>query len=382
VALGAFMPQAVAQTFLTNGLVAYYPFNGNANDESGNGNNGTVQGSTLTTDRFGVPGHAYAFNGFNDLVVIPETLFGPTNPAVTISLWITTDNGPYGGDWQDIFEKGSKNGEMTLAVKSGQIYFYPHLTGNVTSFAASAPILSDSVMHVIGVYEKGQAVSLYMNGVLASSTNLPNADLNVVTGFPLLSAIGAYDYTPGPYGGFRGVIDDVRVYTRALSASEIQQLYQYESQILCIPRRATATAEVVNGFVVGATITDGGCGYTNAPAVAIEGGGGSGAIATAVISNGVVVGITIWDAGRGYTSTPTVYIYSPLGLQIGLTKAVRPFFSDLLIGTNYQLQVSGDLDAWTNSGSPFPATSRSMAYPQYWDVDNWNQLFFRLQIAP
>jgi hypothetical protein len=47
----------------TNGLVAYYPFNGNANDASGNGNNGVVNGATLTTDRFGDVGKAYSFDG-------------------------------------------------------------------------------------------------------------------------------------------------------------------------------------------------------------------------------------------------------------------------------------------------------------------------------
>ena len=52
-------------TFLTNGLVAYYPFNGNANDKSGYGNNGTVYGATLTADRLGVQGKAMAFNGVN-----------------------------------------------------------------------------------------------------------------------------------------------------------------------------------------------------------------------------------------------------------------------------------------------------------------------------
>jgi len=46
-----------------NGLVAYYPLNGNANDESGNGNNGTVHGPVLTTDRFGKANSAYEFDG-------------------------------------------------------------------------------------------------------------------------------------------------------------------------------------------------------------------------------------------------------------------------------------------------------------------------------
>jgi hypothetical protein len=232
----------------------------------------------------------------------------------------------------------------------------------------------DGTWHFLaGVYD-GQNQLLYVDGSLAVS----QAIQYTITNDSQLSIGGLY--TGCNTANFAGSIDEVRIYKRALSSNEVQQLYQLQSS--CIPHRATATAQLVNGFVVGATITDGGCGYTNTPAVAIEGGGGSGAIATAVVSNGVVVGITIWDAGRDYTSTPTVYIYSPLGVQIGLIKAVRPFFSDLLIGTNYQLQVSGDLNTWTNSASPFPATSRSMVYPQYWDVGNWSQLFFRLQVAP
>jgi hypothetical protein len=70
------------------------------------------------------------------------------------------------------------------------------------------------------------------------------------------------------------------------------------------------------------------------------------------------------------------------GPQVSLVKAVKPSFTSLAIGTNYQLQVSADTTHWTNQGSPFTATCSAMTYPQYWDVDNWNQLFFRLQVAP
>ncbi len=65
-----------------------------------------------------------------------------------------------------------------------------------------------------------------------------------------------------------------------------------------------------------------------------------------------------------------------------LIKAVKPSFSYLALGANYQLQVSGDPNSWTNQGSVFTATNTSMIYPQYWDVDNWDELFFRLQVAP
>ena len=73
---------------LSDGLVAYYPFNGNANDESGNGNNGTVHGATLTTDRFGNANKAYYFNGVNSFIEVSDssTLDIPIN--LTFSVWI------------------------------------------------------------------------------------------------------------------------------------------------------------------------------------------------------------------------------------------------------------------------------------------------------
>jgi hypothetical protein len=150
----------------------------------------------------------------------------------------------------------------------------------------------------------------------------------------------------------------------------------------CIPYSAAATATVVDGFLVAATITDGGCGYTNVPRVAMLGGGGNGATGTAIVSNGVVTGITITDAGIDYTSTPTIYIYSPLGAQIALIQAVVPSFSDLLIGSNYQLQVSENLNSWTNQGAAFTATNPMMIYPGFFAVTNTNQVFFRLEGAP
>jgi hypothetical protein len=85
----------------------------------------------------------------------------------------------------------------------------------------------------------------------------------------------------------------------------------------------------------------------------------------------------------GIQSFPTSIISIPaVQPTVKLIKAVVPTFSDLLIGTNYQLQISGDLNTWTNQGAVFMATNSTMTYPQYWIVNNWSQLFFRLQVAP
>lgn len=70
------------------------------------------------------------------------------------------------------------------------------------------------------------------------------------------------------------------------------------------------------------------------------------------------------------------------GPRINLIKAVKPAFSELAVGANYQLQLSSGLNTWTNHGSVFTATNASMIYPQYWDVENWGNLFFRLSTAP
>ena len=99
-----------------------------------------------------------------------------------------------------------------------------------------------------------------------------------------------------------------------------------------------------------------------------------------MLNNGNVTGIVITDAGIGYTNTPSIFIDPPDSIRpaAALIKAVRPSFTDLRVGMTYQLQVSPDMNIWTNVGPPFSATNASLVYPQYWDVANWNQLFFQL----
>ncbi len=75
-----------------NGLVAWWPFNGNANDESGNNNNGTVNGATLTADRLGISSSAYSFQ--NAGISVPINLqLGFGNPSqFTFSCWFKNND--------------------------------------------------------------------------------------------------------------------------------------------------------------------------------------------------------------------------------------------------------------------------------------------------
>ena len=123
-------------------------------------------------------------------------------------------------------------------------------------------------------------------------------------------------------------------------------------------------SEVQFGFVVNAWISDAGYGYASPPIVRLVGGGGSGAVATATVSNGVITGITILNAGSGYTNTPNVAIAPPLPLLLGIAPATSLAFTNLKVGTNYQLQVSQSA-TWINLGSSFAADATN--YTQYFD---------------
>jgi len=91
---------------LDSGLVACYPFNGNANDESGNGNNGTVNGATLTTDRFGNPNSAYSFNGVSDYISLnSKTKLNLGSSSRTFCVWVKTSS----TSLQGMFSKMKRN---------------------------------------------------------------------------------------------------------------------------------------------------------------------------------------------------------------------------------------------------------------------------------
>lgn len=87
---------------LSEGLILYYPFDGNANDESGNGENGTIYGPSLTYDRFGNENSAYEFNGTSDYIAITKHYQdGDSIEKCTFVGWYKTSfsGGTYSSNW-------------------------------------------------------------------------------------------------------------------------------------------------------------------------------------------------------------------------------------------------------------------------------------------
>ncbi len=129
----------------------------------------------------------------------------------------------------------------------------------------------------------------------------------------------------------------------------------------CTPHKATAVAQVVNGFVVGASVTDSGCGYTNTPMVVIRGGGGTNATATAVLTNGAVAAINMVNAGCCYTNTPQIIIASPPFVpELAISFSRVRVTQSVVLGRRYVLEASNDLITWSATGPPFTADSETI----------------------
>ncbi len=208
---------------LNDGLVAYYPFNGNAKDESGNGNDGTVNGATLTEDRFRKKKSAYEFNGNGNFIIIQNDL--TLNPStLTISVWVKIS---LATSTMDIVSKDGEGLERQyLITRNSQRKFRAHIgmkNNNFYHYDGQTTTVLDKWYHIVQTYD-GSLLKLYVNGQYEypSYNNSANNGTTSSTQ-PLRIGGGA----PSEYSQywFNGIIDDVRIYNRALSESEIQQLY-------------------------------------------------------------------------------------------------------------------------------------------------------------
>lgn len=203
-------------TTLNNGLVAYYPFSGNAGDSSGNGNHGTVIGATLTTDRIGKPSSCYSFDGVNNVINIDNnSLFTFTH--FSISCWVLkSPNSIY---MPGIISKcTSLNSGWYLITNTPRIdsLTFGGAVSNGNYFNAFGPkLINDEWYHIACVYSNG-IQKLYVDGVLVSSdTNagpLNNNSEKIRIGFK------------NGDGHWKGKIDDVRIYNRMLSDQEVAYL--------------------------------------------------------------------------------------------------------------------------------------------------------------
>jgi len=212
----------------TNGLVAWYPFNGNANDESGNGNNGTVNGAMLTTDRFGTLNKAYSFDGFGDSIV--SVL--PSMQNYSFNTWIECSAMP--SDYPCIynFKTALQNNRLLLLGSAysladrGKIFLGDD--NDATNNYQSTFTVNDKKWRMLSIIYNyaGGTLNLYVDNNLITTKSIIGSSnfggkMKIGNGFSqFTSGNPAYDSK-----GFVGNIDDIGIWNRALTQQEITKLF-------------------------------------------------------------------------------------------------------------------------------------------------------------
>lgn len=208
----------------TSGLIAYYPLNGNANDATGNGNNGMVNGAVAATDRLGNANSAISFNGVDDYI---RTNNLSTMSAMSISFWFylrTIPNDPpamlvsNGQPWTEgqgieIYTASWGGGHINSRLGNGVT---PYNSGYFTPWETT---LVNKWIHYTLTYS-GTKIQIFIDGVLKVDDSYSG---DIVPG-----TLGYLYFGCRPYGtdyAPDGVMDDIRIYNRALNSSEVQSLY-------------------------------------------------------------------------------------------------------------------------------------------------------------
>jgi hypothetical protein len=196
----------------SNRLVAYYPFNGNADDASGNGNTGVVYGASLTGDRLGNPNKAYYFNGTDAYIEVPYAAILDNPAAFTLAAWAKSDVSTYPEEGF-IVDMGF-GAERRYALSW---HYAVGIRGSYCGASAGSFSIDITQWHHYAFTYDGANLIFYVDGVSIAQT--PSA-VGSIDDFPL--RIGTQ--SKYPERNWQGTIDEVRMYNNALSASEVAAL--------------------------------------------------------------------------------------------------------------------------------------------------------------
>jgi len=221
--------RAVRSSNVNDGLVAYYPFNGNANDVSGNGNNGIVYAATQTTNRFGAQNSAYYFDGLSSRIFVADSASLTLTNSLTLAAFINADYPQNENAGWVIFRGDDRNAldPYSLALIDGNKVLFLIDDAQNNSISLQAPISPTEWHQVVGTLDGGNGqMRLYIDGILVASTNAAVRPFGLLTGpQPGLGIGHLQSDNPSFKGCFKGILDDIRIYNRAITSAEVIQLY-------------------------------------------------------------------------------------------------------------------------------------------------------------
>jgi hypothetical protein len=230
----------------TNGLVGYWPFNGNANDESGNGNNGIVYSSGLTKDRFGELNSAYSFNGIDTYIELPSSALFNTD-KFSVSIWVNIFYSSL--QTMDVFivNKGSS---PQWRIYSQGVSLVGDTCALVNDIFTTSGRFINALPIKIGFWRNiimtgdGQQLNTYLDGRLVDFTPY-NGIINKSNDY---FTIGARYFVSFAKDFFLGELDELRLYNRELSDAEITSIY---NENLCYQTITVTDTLVINANLNG-----------------------------------------------------------------------------------------------------------------------------------
>lgn len=231
----------------SSGLIGWYPFNGNANDESTNSNDGTVTGATLTIDRFGNTNSAYSFNGSTNFISVPNVAVQGANER-TISFWIITNETSIPSSM--IVSTGTDtdvNGANFNLRLDNSNRFIGFMGGNFTAsgydyYPSGTTVLNDDIWHNVIVTYSSDTIRFYVDGVIE------NTVVKSVSTVGQANYIGKSNDQYPNEAWYNGTIDDVGFWDRALSTNEISQVY---NNGLCYQTITVTDTLIINANLTG-----------------------------------------------------------------------------------------------------------------------------------
>ncbi|MFN8430714.1 MAG: YCF48-related protein [Spirosomataceae bacterium] len=217
---GAVFNAEIKNCSVNESLVIHYPFNGNANDISGNNLNGTVTGAALVSDRFGQPNKAMSFDG-NDRIVVPNFNQITGNSPRAISVWVKTTQNNIHNYWiswgSNLANRASTIGNYYDGILG--INYLGYLTYSNDTFITNSTHF-DNNWHNVVVSSDGFKTKLFIDGILKNSrytTYNTGSDYSLFIGCSILQ--NAY---------FTGILDDIKIYKRHLFDEEVLEQYNLE----------------------------------------------------------------------------------------------------------------------------------------------------------
>ncbi len=209
----------------TGQLVAFYPFNGNANDASGNNNNGIISSAVLTSDRFGNPNSAYYFNGISSSIQVPSDSSLNFQNSITINFWMKCPS--FLNKEEYPISQGSYNSRLKISI----LQTYHNLrwtiktTKGIIDLDSETKLTQDSLYNVTVLYS-GSDIEIYLNGNLDAFSSWSGQLLQT----NIALTFGSMLPTDNNYN-FIGTLDDIRIYNYALSVSDIEKLASFSTDV-------------------------------------------------------------------------------------------------------------------------------------------------------